>query len=82
MNVVLEDDGHILVAAGASHGDIAAMDRGVRVGDRLDDVTAVAIPASGRIEDSPLEVGPAVDAVGIGRRAPAGPRIRRLPMAR
>jgi hypothetical protein len=82
VDVVLQDDGHILMAAGAGHRDVAAVDRGIRVVDRLDVMTAVAIPTSGRVEDASLEIGPAVDAVGIGRRAPAGPRIRRLPMAR
>jgi hypothetical protein len=69
------------VAARAGYGDIAAVDRRIRVGDRLDQMTAMAIPAYGRFGNPSLQASPAVNAVGISDRAPAWTRIRGLQMA-
>src|SRR5665647_2918261 len=81
VDIVFNDDGHVLVASGAGHGDIAAVDQGVGIGGRLDDMMTMTIPAAGHLRFVPLEVGPAVDAVGVRRRAPAGTRIGGRPMA-
>ena len=73
VDVVLHDDRHVFVASGTGQRDVAAIDRGLGVGDGLDDVDPMAVPATGDFPLPPLEVGPAVDAVGIGGRA-RGPR--------
>ena len=82
MDVVLHDDVHVLVAAGAREGDIAAVDQGLRVGRGLDVVPPVAVPAPGHLRFVTFEVSASVDAVRIGGRGTAGPRLRSLLMAR
>jgi hypothetical protein len=82
VDVILHDDIHVLVAAGAREGDVAAVDHGLRVGDGLDIVAAVTVPAAGHFRDVTFEVGAPVDAVGIGGRCTAGPRVRGLLMTR
>ncbi len=76
MDVVFHDDRHVLVAARAGQRDIEAVDERVRIGRRLDDMAAVTIPAPGDLGDAAAEIGPAVDAVRIGRRARDRPRSR------
>ena len=75
VDVVLDDDVHVLVAAGADQGDVRPADDGVRVRDRLDVVLPVAVPAAGDVL-LPAQGALAVDAVGVGRgrarRARAG----------
>jgi len=72
VDVVLDDDRHILMAGGASLGDILAMDGrlGVRVG--ADVMLAVTIPAPGHLGDAPFQVGSSVDAVLVGQWVEAG----------
>ena len=82
MDVILHDDIHVLVATGAREGDVAAVDHGLRVGAGLDVVAAVTVPAAGNFRDVTFEVSAPVDAVGIGGRGAAGPRVRGLLMAR
>jgi len=72
VDVVLDDDRHVLMAGGTGLGDILAMDGrlGIRVG--ADVMLAVAIPAPGHLGDAPFQVGPSVDAVRIDQRVEAG----------
>jgi hypothetical protein len=81
MDVVFHDDIHVLVATGAREGDVAAVDHRLRVGRGLDVVTSVAVPTAGNLRFVTFEVGPAMDAVGIGGRGPAGTCVRSLLMA-
>jgi len=81
VDVVLHHDMHVLVATGAREGDVAAVDRGLRVGRGLDVVPSMTVPTAGNFRDMTFEVGPAMDAVGIGGRRAAGPRVRGLLMA-
>ncbi len=81
VDVVLHDDIHVLVTTGARERDIAAVDHGAGIGDGLDVVPPMTVPAPGHFRDVTFEVGPAVDAVGIGGRGAAGPRVRGLLMA-
>jgi hypothetical protein len=82
VDVIFHDDIHVLVATGAREGDVAAVDHGLRVGAGLDVVAAVTVPAAGNFRDVTFEVSAPVDAVGIGGRGAAGPRVRGLLMAR
>lgn len=81
MDVVFHNNIHVRVATGAREGDVAAIDHGLRVGDGLDIVPSMTVPATGHFRDLAFEVGPAVDAVGIGSRRAAGSRFRGLLMA-
>ena len=65
MDVVLHDDAHVFVAAGTHERDVLPVDGRGRVLGLFDIVLAVAIPAFCDILHAPLEVGFAVDAVGI-----------------
>ena len=77
VNVVLDDDRHVLVASGAGRRDVGPVDHRGGVCPGLDVVLAVAVPAPGHLGFSALEVAAAVDAVGVsqGRRAGRGRRF-------
>ena len=68
VDVVLDDDVHVLVAAGAHEGDVLPADDRGRVRHGLDVVLAVAVPAAGDV------LVAALDSPGRGRcrRKPPG----------
>ena len=71
VDVVLHDDLHVLMTPGARDRDVAAIDHGLGIVERFDAVPAVAVPAAGHFGLVALQIGPAVDAVGIRGRGPS-----------
>ena len=65
MDVVLYDHAHVFMAAGTHERDVFPIDRRGGVLGLFDVVLAMAIPAFRDILHAPLEIGFAVDAVGI-----------------